>query len=174
MAYCTICGTQLVEKYLEKEGMIPYCESCGEYRFPTFNVAISAIVYSPDGDKILLIKQYGRDRNILVAGYVNKGECAEHTVLREVQEEMGLHVTECCFNMSEYFEKSNTLMLNFACMVDSEDLSGMTDEVDYAAWYTPQEAREAILHDSLAEKFLLAWLRKREHYDKAFDSCVYD
>lgn len=171
MSYCTECGTELKLKYLEKEGMIPYCETCKEYRFPRYNVAISTIVYSPDGEKILLIKQYGRDRNILVAGYVNKGEAAEHAVLREVEEEMGLHVTECCFNMSEYFEKSNTLMLNFASIVDSASLDHMTDEVDSAAWYTPEEAREAITHGSLAEKFLLAWLSKREKYDKAFDSC---
>ena len=173
MAYCTECGTKLVDKYLENEGMIPYCESCEAYRFPTFNVAIIAIVYSPDAEKILLIKQYGKDRNILVAGYVSKDESAEHTLLREVEEEMGLHVTDCCFNMSEYFEKSNTLMLNFACIVDSEDLSGMTAEVDSAAWYTPEEAKEAILHGSLAEKFLLAWLDKREKYDKTFDSCTF-
>ena len=102
---------------------------------------------------------------------MNKGEAAEHALQREVKEEMGLHVTECCFNMSEYFEKSNTLMLNFASIVDSEDLSGMTDEVDDAAWYTPAQAREAITHDSLAEKFLLAWLDKRETYDRVFDTC---
>ena len=62
-------------------------------------------------------------------------------------------------------------MLNFASIVDSEDLSGMTDEVDDAAWYTPAQAREAITHDSLAEKFLLAWFDKRETYDRVFDTC---
>ena len=55
--------------------------------------------------------------------------------------------------------------------MDSESLDHMTDEVDSAAWYTPDEAREAITHNSLAEKFLLAWLSKREKYDKAFDTC---
>lgn len=170
MSYCTECGAELTLKYLEKEGMIPYCERCRAFRFPTFNAAISTIVYSPDAGKILLIKQYGRDRNILVAGYVNKGESAEHALFREVEEEMGLHVTSCCFNMSEYFEKTNTLMLNFASIVDSDDLKDMTKEVDSAAWYTPEEAKKAIAHDSLAEKFLLAWLKKREHYDRNFDT----
>lgn len=61
-------------------------------------------------------------------------------------------------------------MLNFACLADSEDLSGVTPEVDYAAWYTPQEAREAIYHDCLAERFLLYWLDKREYYDTAFET----
>ncbi len=170
MAYCTECGEALEDKYLENEGMVPYCKRCQAFRFPMYNVAISTVVYSPDGKKILLIKQYGRDRNILVAGYVNKGEAAEHALAREVMEEMGLRVTECCFNRSEYFEKSNTLMLNFACLVDSGDLSHMTKEVDFAAWYTPEEAKEAICHGSLAEQFLLSWLAKRETYDKEHDS----
>lgn len=173
MSYCTECGTKLVLKHLENEGMIPWCEKCQAYRFPTFNAAISTIVYSPDEQKILLIKQYGRDRNILVAGYINKGEAAEHALAREVMEEMGLRVTACTFNMSEYFEKSNTLMLNFASIVDSYNFSGMTSEVDDAAWYTPEKAREAIAHDSLAEKFLLGWLSKRECYDHVFDTCVF-
>lgn len=170
MSYCTECGTKLTEKYLENEGMIPYCESCKAFRFPTFNAAISTIVYAPDAKRLLLIKQYGKDRNILVAGYVNKGESAEHALAREVREEIGLNVISCCFNKSEYFAKSNTLMLNFACMADSDDLSGMTKEVDYAAWYTPEEAKDAILHESLAERFLLNWLDKREYYDLAHET----
>lgn len=171
MSYCTECGTRLIKRYLENEGEIPYCETCKAFRFPTFNTAVSTIVYTPDAKKLLLIKQYGKGRNILVAGYVNKGEFAEHALKREVQEETGLNIISCCFNRSEYYEKSNTLMLNFACMADSDDLSGVTPEVDYAAWYTPQEARVAICHNSLAERFLLHWLDKREYYDITHETC---
>ena len=28
MSYCTECGTELKLKYLENEGMIPWCETC--------------------------------------------------------------------------------------------------------------------------------------------------
>ena len=167
MSFCSNCGEELVEKYLENEGMIPYCPHCQAFRFPMFNAAISAIVYNPAGDHIILIRQYGRDRNILVAGYINKGESAEHTLVREVKEELGLNVTAYTFNASQYFEKSNTLMINFACQVDSDSLEQMNkDEVDYAAWYTPQEAKEQILQGSLARKFLLKWLDKSMYYGR--------
>ncbi len=165
MSYCSKCGEELIEKELENEGMIPFCRQCGEYRFPMFNTAISAIVYHPEGDRIILIQQYGRKNNILVAGYVNRGESAEHTLIREVKEELGLDVIRYTFNASEFFEKSNTLMVNFACRVSSGDLSGVnTREVDFAGWYTPAEARDKILDHSLAEKFLLSWLDKQEYY----------
>ena len=167
MSFCSNCGEELVEKYLENEGMIPYCPHCRDFRFPMFNAAISAIVYNPVGDRLILIRQYGRDRNILVAGYINKGESAEHTLVREIKEELGLNVTGYTFNASQYFEKSNTLMINFACQVDSDSLDHVNrDEVDYARWYTPQEAKEQIFSGSLAERFLLKWLDKSMYYGK--------
>jgi len=160
MKYCLECGMKLTEKYLENEGMIPYCETCRTYRFPVFNTAVIMIIFNTAKDKILLIQQYGRKNNILVAGYVNKGESAEQAMTREIMEEVGLHVIDYKFNKSEYFEKSNTLMINFVCVVDSEDLSHMTAEVDKARWFTIEEAKESIYHGSLAEKFLLSAIEK--------------
>ena len=132
MKYCMECGTKLTERFLKNEGMIPYCENCQAYRFPVFSTAVSMEVQNPSKDKILLIKQYGKDRYVLVAGYVNLGESAEHTVAREVKEEIGLDVREISFEKSEYFPETNTLMLNFSCVAETEDLvqpkrSGRTD-----------------------------------------------
>ena len=165
MSHCTICGEELHDKFLEHEGMIPYCDHCEEYRFPMFNTAISAIVYNPAGDHIILIQQYGRKRNILVAGYVSRGESVEETLVREIREELGRQVTAYTFNSSEFYERSNTLMVNFACQVDSDSLDQVNyDEIDYVQWYTPEEAREHVVHGELAERFLLRWLDKSEYY----------
>ena len=156
--YCIECGTKLIDRFLEHEGMIPYCETCGEYRFPPFSTACSMIVLNPERDKILLIKQYGRDRNILVAGYITKCENAEEAAAREVKEEIGLTLSELHYNKSGYFERSNTLMLNFWCVAESSDLSAINYEVDSAAWYSFEEAKKSVTHGSLAEKFLLHFL----------------
>ena len=165
MSYCTECGRELVMKNLENEGMVPYCERCGQFRFPMFNTAISAIVYAPDGRHIILIQQYGRKQNILVAGYVSRGESTEETLVREIKEELGLEVTDYTFNASSFFERSNTLMINFACRVSSDSLEGVNrEEVDLARWYTPEEAKEQILENSLAKRFLLKWLDKQTFY----------
>lgn len=161
MEFCQVCGNKLTDRYLKNEGMIPYCEHCKEYRFRMFNVAISAIVYDPSGENILLIQQYGKQDNILVAGYVNLGENAERALVREIKEELGLDVTDYQFNATEYFARSNTLMINFACHVDSSDLSRVNEEIDYSKWYPVKEAADNILHGSLAEKFLKTWLGKQ-------------
>lgn len=163
MKYCYECGTKLMDKYLEGEGMIPYCEKCGQYRFPIFNTAVSMEVLNPSQDKVILIQQYGRTRNILVAGYINRGESAEEAVVREVREELGLEVGQIRFNKSKFYAGSNTLMINFSCVASSEDLSRRkTDEVDYVRWYSLDEARENVYHGSLAEEFLLHYLDRRE------------
>lgn len=128
MNYCLECGTKLILKPLKKEGMIPFCTGCGIFRFPVYSTAVSMIVLNPDESKILLIQQYGKGNNVLVAGYINKGESAEHAAARGVMEEIGLSVHDLCFTKSEYFPNSNTLMINFACVAESESLTGVDQE----------------------------------------------
>ncbi len=160
MEYCMECGSRLEKRFLENEGMVPFCPECGKYCFPVFNTAVSMIVMPETRDRVLLIQQYGKTYNILVAGYVNKGENAEHAVIREVKEETGLDVVSLSYNKSAYFEPSNTLMLNFSCVVSNDNLSGLTPEVDKAAWYGFDDARKEIRQGSLAQKFLESFLIK--------------
>lgn len=162
MTHCYECGAKLIPRELEGEGLIPYCPRCEAYRFPIFSTAMSTTLLSPDRRNALLIQQYGRARNVLVAGYVNKGENAEHAVVREVQEEVGLRVVQMAFVKSAYFAPSNTLMLHFLTVADSDDLSHITSEVDKAQWYPIKEARSAVLTPSLAQRFLHAALDKLE------------
>ena len=83
MTHCMACGTELMHRYLKGEGIVPYCPQCHDFRFPVFNTAVSMIVLNEHKDQVLLIKQYGRDAYILVAGYVSRGEDVEVTVRRE-------------------------------------------------------------------------------------------
>ena len=161
LKYCPECGTKLIMKALEGEGIVPYCEHCGDYRFPFFNTAVSMIVMNRTKDKILLIKQYGRDHYILVAGYINKGENAETAVCREVMEELGLKVEYLRFNRTEYYAPSNTLMENFTVIVDSE-AAEPNREIDSWAWFSIEEARKNIFAGSLAQRFLYGYLDEPE------------
>ena len=160
MSYCIECGTKLIPKELEHEGIIPYCENCEAFRFPQYNVAMSAIVYDDSEEHILLIQQYGMKQNILVAGYVGRGEALEEAVSREVAEETGLEVVDIRFNASRFYEKNNVLMLNVACRVQDASILHCNHEIEMARWFTPEEARTAIYPNSLAEDFLRTWLNK--------------
>lgn len=157
MNYCYECGEKLTIKECFNHGMsdgfFPYCTKCSEFRFPFFNVAVSSVIFNKDYSKILLIKQYGRDINILVAGYVNKKETLEEALKREVLEEVNLKVLDFKFNESKYFEKSNSLICNFITSVEDENFK-LTTEVDAAQWFGIKEAKAAVYKNSLAEYFL--------------------
>ena len=156
--YCQECGTALTEKYLENEGMIPFCPKCNQYRFPMYNVAVSMIVVNKSTDNILLIKQYGRPFFILVAGYVNRTESLEHAVIREIKEETGMTVASIKFNRTRFFEPSNTLMCNFTAFVEDDSELSVNNEVDSYCWFSKDEARENIKPESLAAYFLDSYL----------------
>ena len=158
--FCQKCGTKLITRELTHEGVIPYCEACGEYRFPMYNVAVSMIVIDEKTSQILLIRQYGKPQYILVAGYVTRGERAEDAVIREVREETGLSVSRIEFNRTRFFEKSNTLMLNFAAYVRDMSRIRPNHEIDSYHWFTPQDARRSISPGSLAEEFLKSFLNE--------------
>lgn len=156
--HCDKCGSELVLKYLENEGEIPYCPKCEEFHFPKFNVAISTIIVNKSNNKILLIKQYGRNDFILVAGYVSIKESLEEALIREVKEETGMNVTSFKYNRSKYFEKSNTLMCNFTSYVDNDLDLNPNSEVDSYFWFNEKEAIENIKDNSLAKEFLVKYL----------------
>ncbi len=159
--FCPVCGTKLYKRYLEHEGEIPYCENCGDFRFPIFSTAVSMITLSPDRSKMLFLKQYGNNFFVLPAGYVNKGESAEQAVKREIAEELGVSVKEFWFNRSGYFEKSQTLILNFTAVLESEELN-TNYEVDSFGWFSPDEAVLNIKPNSLASQFVKSFIDNNE------------
>ena len=156
--YCRECGTKLVPRELENEGIVPYCPKCEQYRFPQYNVAVSMIVVNEEKDEILLIQQYGRPSYILVAGYVGRGESLEDDVAREVREETGMTVSHMKFNRTQFFEKSDTLMCNFTAFVKDSSELDTNYEIDSYSWFTRDEARANIRPNSLAEYFLVSYL----------------
>ena len=139
MKHCFHCGNKLELKELKNEGLIPFCNNCNEYRFPIFSTAVSAIILNKDITKTLLIKQYNLGFDVLVAGYINKGENAEDALCREIKEEVGLNVISYTFQKTEYWPKSNTLLINFYCVVEDENVI-TNDEVDSYHWYDIHEA----------------------------------
>ena len=88
--YCRDCGAKLSLRFLENEGLIPYCERCGAFKFPYFPVAVSMTVVNRQENKILLARHTGEQDYKLFAGYIKKGETAEKAIPRELKEETKL------------------------------------------------------------------------------------
>ncbi|MBQ3253255.1 MAG: NUDIX domain-containing protein [Acholeplasmatales bacterium] len=152
MKYCYGCGEKLIEKNLKNEGLIPFCPKCNTYRFPIFSAAISAVIVNKDKTKTLLIKQYGTGKNRLVAGYINKGESAEEALLREMSEEIGVKPIFYKLQKTIYYEKSNTLMINFYVVLEDENITP-NYEIDEYQWYNIEDGLEGLKEALIAKKF---------------------
>ena len=157
--YCRDCGTKLTLRFLENEGLIPYCEQCGAFKFPFFPVAVSMTVVNRAENKILLARHAGEEQFKLFAGYIKKGESAEKAIPRELREETKLTAIKWRYHASRYHDAKDVLMLNFIVTAD-EGETVLNDELEEVRWFTPEEAREHVIKGSTAEYFLLGALNE--------------
>ncbi len=152
--YCVECGEKLSLVFNHREGLVPFCKKCNEYRFPQFATAVSMVVTDRNKEKILLARHKGQSDFILFAGYIKKGETAEKAVTREFKEETKLNTVKYKFMSSRYHEPRNVLMLNFLSMAENGEPEIDAEEIDEIKWFTFDEALQAIRKDSTAEHFL--------------------
>ena len=156
--FCRDCGAKLVLKFLENEGLVPYCPECDKFKFPFFPVAVSMTVVNRLETKILLAKHVGDEDFKLFAGYIKKGESAEKAIPRELKEETGLIAIKWRYFGSRYHDEKNLLMLNFIVTASDEADVTLGEEIEDVRWCEPEEARELIKKDSTAEYFLIGAL----------------
>jgi len=140
---------------MENEGLVPYCSSCGEFKFPFFPVAVSMTVVNRAETKILLARHSGDDDYTLFAGYIKKGESAEKAIPRELREETKLAPVKWRYFGSRYHEQKDLLMLNFIVTVEENAEIALNEEIEKTRWCTFEEAKEIVRKNSTAEAFLL-------------------
>lgn len=139
--YCPVCANKLAMREIGDEGLIPYCEKCEKPYFNNPAVCVICLVLN-EYDEVALIRQSyvcNDNRYICVAGYITVRETAEAAAAREVNEELGVEVTDVRYLSSYPFEQKDMLMLGFAVHVRMEDFT-LSDEVDEARWFPFEEA----------------------------------
>ena len=154
--FCRECGEKLTLRFMENEGLVPFCTKCNCFKFPFFSVAVLMTVVNRGENKILLAKHQGDDVFKLFAGYVKKGESVEKAIPRELKEETNLSAVKWRYFGSRYHEKKDVLMLNFLVTADDSAEIVCGEEIAEARWCTPDEAKELIIPNSMAEYFLNA------------------
>ena len=84
-----------------------------------------------------------------LAGFVEPGESAEQTLVREVAEEVGVHVSDLIYLASQPWPYPGSLMLGFHAIADpDEQLNPDPTEIADARWFTRAEIRAAAAGNS--------------------------
>ncbi|KEH85134.1 DNA mismatch repair protein MutT [Clostridium novyi A str. BKT29909] len=151
--FCPICGTKLELRDSWDEGYVPYCPVDDKMFFDLPKPCIVVAVLKED--KVLLMKQsyIYKDSKVLISGYVDIGEEAEDTVIREVKEETGITVNNVRYLGSDFVEPAELLMLTFrADYLDGEILK--SDEVEWVNWVHIKDALPQMTEDKIGKRVI--------------------
>lgn len=139
-SYCPVCGEKLGLRVCGDEGEVPFCTRCDHPWFDMFASAAIVLVVNPEGKVALLDQSYiSTQYKNLVSGYIKPGESAEECAMREVEEEIGIHMRSISLQFTRWFRKSQVLMVGFIGYTDETALT-LSGEVDAAGWFAPEEA----------------------------------
>lgn len=161
--YCPHCGNKLIEKNIGDEGALPYCITCQTPYWDNFTPAVICAVINEYNEVALLKQNYVSTSNyVLVAGIIKKGETVEETVVREIQEELGLNAISLNNIRTYYHQEKELLMNGYLVKVSKKDFI-LSKEVDDAIWISLPNALSLLKENGIAWK-LLKEISKRKLY----------
>ncbi|HWE64885.1 MAG TPA: NAD(+) diphosphatase [Chloroflexota bacterium] len=131
--FCGQCGTPTVAVPGERARE---CPACGLRSYPRISPAV--IVLVTRGERLLLTRghQFPEGFYGVLAGFVEAGESLEETVEREIQEEVGLTVTDVRYFGSQPWPFPHQLMIGFTARWAAGEIRVDPQELADAAWFT--------------------------------------
>ncbi|MTD13190.1 NAD(+) diphosphatase [Nakamurella sp. YIM 132087] len=140
--FCPRCGEPSEPR---SAGWSRHCPN-GHEEFPRTDPAVIVLVH--DGaDRMVLARQpiWPAGRYSVLAGFVEGGESLEATVLREIEEEVGLVVEDITYLGSQPWPFPRSLMLGFSARADPGDpLRPRDGEIEEAMWVDRATVRAAL------------------------------
>ncbi len=122
--YCPRCGRKLTPRPAGDDGLVPYCDDCGQYWFDSFASCVIVLVANEFREIAMLRQSYLSDEYwSYVAGFITPGETAEQTAFREVREELGLELERLEYGGTFWFSLREQLMHGFIGFVKKADFT---------------------------------------------------
>lgn len=130
--YCGACATPTKLKQNERARE---CPSCALVSYPRLAPAVMALVRR---DRQLLLARsphFPAGMYSALAGFVDPGESLEQTITREVQEEVGLRVTNVRYFASQPWPFPHSLMIAFTSDYLAGEITPDPTEIEDAQWF---------------------------------------
>jgi len=135
-AFCGRCGHPTRPVAHERARA---CEACGAQYFPRISPAV--IMRVERAGRMLLARNsaFRGPFYSVLAGFVEPGESLEETVAREVEEEVGLEVTQVRYFGSQSWPFPSQLMVGFVATAGPGEIDLRDSELADARWFARGE-----------------------------------
>ena len=161
---CSQCGGPTV---VISAGAVRKCLTDNSEHYPRTDGAIIVLV-KDEADRILLGRQkvWPKNRFSTFAGFVEPGESFENCVIREVEEESGVKLTQINYLGSQPWPFPASLMIAFEAVTNTPELARADgEEIEEIRWFSRSDMKQAILNNSLilpleisvARQMIKAW-----------------
>lgn len=130
--FCGRCGQRMEVDVAERAMR---CAPCATINYP--RIAPCIIVLVTRGEELLLARNanFPRPMYSTLAGFIEAGETAEETLVREVREEVGVEVRNLRYFQSQSWPFPNQLMLGFFAEYAGGDIVCDQTEIADARWF---------------------------------------
>ena len=130
--YCGRCGMATAPKTEERARVCPACRLAA---YPRLSPAVMALVRR--SGEILLARSphFPPGMYSALAGFVEPGETLEQCLAREVEEEVGVRVSQIRYFASQPWPFPNSLMIAFVCDWVAGEIRPQAGEIEAANWF---------------------------------------
>ncbi len=165
--HCTKCGSQRLKLANRKQLL---CLDCGFEYFHNVAAAVAGLITDDKGRLLVTVRDREPARGTwdLPGGFVDPDESAEHALIREIQEELGLQVRSLkyfCSSANIYPYKNvtyHTLDLAYICQTAETMTAAPVEEVADVLFVPPGEIAPARFGlDSIA-RIVAKYLKEEE------------
>ena len=157
--FCGRCGSPTGPHPDGERALI--CRACGFGAYPRINPCVIGIVSR--GDEILLARAHRFTNGMFsaLAGFMEVGESAEETLIREVREEVGVEITNIRYFGSQPWPFPSNLMLGFHAEYAGGELRLQDDEIAEAGFFRVDALPLIPPRGSIARALIDDFLRAR-------------
>ena len=158
--YCGVCATATERAQHERARR---CPACGHTAYPRISPAMMCLVTR--GQEILLARNvnFPAGRYSALAGFLEAGEAIEEAIVREVQEEVGVKVTQPKYFSSQSWPFPHSLMIAFTAEYAGGELKPNGHEIAEAGWFSADNLPQLPPRISIARALIEHTLAQIQH-----------
>jgi len=131
--FCPRCAAPL---HAHSGELAKVCSSCAHRQYPRISPCIIVLVRKGDQCLLAHASKFAPGRYSALAGFIEAGESAEHAVVREVKEEVGITVKNLTYCFSQSWPFPHSFMLGYMAEYESGDITPDGEEILDADWFS--------------------------------------